>query len=67
MKKIVIENLNKYYNKGTKNEIHVINNTTLEFESTGLVCLLGESGSGKTTLLNVMSGIDKYASGTNQE
>lgn len=64
MKKIVIENLNKYYNKGTKNEIHVINNTTLSFESTGLVCLLGESGSGKTTLLNVMSGIDKYASGS---
>lgn len=64
MKKIVINNLNKFYNKGSKNEIHVINNTSLEFDSTGFVCLLGESGSGKTTLLNVMSGIDNYVSGS---
>ncbi len=64
MKKIVIENLNKYYNKGTKNELHVINNTSLEFDSCGFVCLLGESGSGKTTLLNVMSGIDSYLKGS---
>lgn len=64
MKKIVINNLNKYYNKGRRNEIHVIDNTSLEFNSTGFVCLLGESGSGKTTLLNVMSGIDSCLSGT---
>lgn len=63
MKKIILENLNKYYHKGTKNEIHVINNTNLEFDEIGLVCLLGESGSGKTTLLNVMSGIDIPQSG----
>ncbi len=63
MKKIVLENLNKYYNKGTKNELHVINNTSLEFDETGFICLLGESGSGKTTLLNVMSGIDTFHSG----
>lgn len=64
MKKIVIKNLNKFYNKGSKNELHVINNTSLEFDSVGFVCLLGESGSGKTTLLNVMSGIDNYLSGS---
>lgn len=64
MKKIVISNLNKYYNKGKRNELHVINNTSLEFDATGFVCLLGESGSGKTTLLNVMSGIDKSLSGS---
>lgn len=63
MKKIVLENLNKYYNKGTKNEIHVINNTSLTFDKVGFVCLLGESGSGKTTLLNVISGIDTFHSG----
>src|SRR5690606_38990519 len=45
------------------NEIHVINNTSLEFKSTGLVCLLGNSGSGKTTLLNVIGGLDKVDSG----
>ena len=63
MSKIVIKNLHKYYNKNRKNEVHVINDTSLEFENSGLVCLLGESGSGKTTLLNVLSGIDNYDSG----
>ena len=48
---IKIRNLNKYYHKGKSNEIHVIDNTSLTLENTGLVCILGESGSGKTTLI----------------
>ena len=57
---IKLINIDKYFNKRKSNEIHVINNTTLELPSTGLVCLLGASGSGKTTLLNVIGGLDKY-------
>jgi ABC-type lipoprotein export system ATPase subunit len=60
---IKIENANKYFNKGKKNEIHVINNTSLEFDKTGLVALLGHSGSGKTTLLNSIGGLDKINKG----
>lgn len=60
---IKINNLHKYFNKRKSNEIHVINNTTLEFQTSGLVCLLGNSGSGKTTLLNVIGGLDKVDSG----
>ncbi len=60
---IVAKNLNKYFNRHTKNEIHVINDTSISFNGSGLVCILGESGSGKTTLLNVLSGIDKANSG----
>ena len=60
---IRIENVNKYFNKRKKNEIHVINNTTLSFDKTGLVALLGPSGCGKTTLLNVIGGLDKVKSG----
>ncbi len=60
---IKLENLNKYYNRHKKNEIHVINNTSLELESTGLVALLGPSGCGKTTLLNAIGGLDKVTSG----
>ncbi len=56
---IRLNKINKYFNRRKANEIHVINNTTLEFPSTGLVCLLGASGSGKTTLLNVIGGLDK--------
>jgi len=55
--------MNKYFNKKKTNEIHVINNTTLEFPDKGLVCILGPSGSGKTTLLNIIGGLDKIDSG----
>ena len=60
---IKIEKVNKYFNKHKKSEIHIINNTSLEFGNTGLVAILGKSGSGKTTLLNVIGGLDKVSSG----
>lgn len=61
---IKVSGLNKYYNKGKSNELHVINNTTIELPDTGLICILGESGSGKTTLMNTISGLDDFESGT---
>ena len=60
---IRIENLNKYYNKGRKNQIHVINNTNLSLPDKGLIALLGPSGCGKTTLLNAIGGLDKVNTG----
>ena len=60
---IKVKGLNKFYNKNKSNELHVINDVTLELPSQGLVSFLGASGSGKTTLLNVIGGLDK-ASGT---
>ena len=60
---ITLENVNKYFNKGKKNAIHVINNTSLTLEDTGLVALLGPSGCGKTTLLNAIGGLDKVNKG----
>lgn len=61
---LTIKNLNKYFNKGKKNELHVINNTSLTLEDNGLIALLGPSGCGKTTLLNCIGGLDKVKSGT---
>ena len=61
---IEIKNLNKYFNKGKKNEIHAINNTSLTLPDSGLVALLGESGCGKTTMLNAIGGLDKVKSGS---
>ena len=61
---IKIDNVNKYYNKGRSNQIHVINETTIELPDAGIFCLLGPSGCGKTTLLNAIGGLDKVDSGT---
>lgn len=60
---IRLEKVNKFFNRGKKNQIHVINDTTLELADTGLVALLGPSGSGKTTLLNAIGGLDRIDSG----
>ena len=60
---ITIKKLNKFYNRGKKNEIHVINDTSLELPDNGLIALLGPSGCGKTTLLNTIGGLDKPNSG----
>jgi len=60
---ISLSHLQKYYNKGKLNEIHVIDDTSIEFPETGLVAITGPSGCGKTTLLNIVGGLDKYESG----
>lgn len=60
---IKLEKVNKYFNHRRKNEIHIINNTSLTLGDNGLVAILGQSGSGKTTLLNVIGGLDKVNSG----
>lgn len=60
---IQLHNVQKYYNKNKSNELHVLKNVSLEFETKGLVVLLGPSGSGKTTLLNVLGGLDSTHSG----
>lgn len=61
---IKLTKLNKYFNRGKTNEIHVINNTSITFPEKGLVALTGPSGCGKTTLLNVIGGLDKFSSGS---
>lgn len=60
---IKLINVNKYFNRHRKSEIHVIDNTSLELPDNGLVTFLGESGCGKTTLLNAIGGLDKVNKG----
>ena len=60
---IRIQNLHKFFNKGRQNEIHVINDVSLELPEKGLVAVFGKSGCGKTTLLNVIGGLDSFHSG----
>lgn len=60
---IRLDRVNKYFNKGKSNQIHVIDNTSMTLPDKGIVCLLGPSGCGKTTLLNAIGGLDKVNSG----
>lgn len=62
---IKVEKVNKYFNRRKRNQIHIINNTSLELANAGLVAILGQSGSGKTTLLNAIGGLDKVNSRKN--
>ena len=61
---IRLQGIHKYFNKGRQNEIHVINDVSLDLPEKGMVAIFGKSGCGKTTLLNVIGGLDKYAQGT---
>ena len=45
---VKLEKVEKYFNRYKSNQIHAINSTTLKFENTGLVAILGNSGSGKS-------------------
>ncbi|MBR7000999.1 MAG: ABC transporter ATP-binding protein/permease [Lachnospiraceae bacterium] len=61
---IRLEKIQKYFNKGKSNEIHVINDVTLDFPDHGMVAIFGRSGCGKTTMLNVIGGLDKVQKGS---
>ena len=61
---ISIKNLHKFFNKGKQNEIHVINDITLDLPERGMTAIFGKSGCGKTTLLNVIGGLDSFADGS---
>ena len=60
---IKIRGVNKFFNKGRENEIHVVNNLTLELSECGMVAIFGKSGCGKTTLLNLLGGLDTAENG----
>ncbi len=60
---IKLQSLHKFFNKGRQNEIHVINDISLELPDRGMVAIFGKSGCGKTTLLNVIGGLDRVESG----
>lgn len=44
---VTLENVEKYFNRHKRNQIHAIDSTTLELPDKGLVAILGNSGSRK--------------------
>ena len=61
---IVIDRLNKFFNKNKSNQVHALKNVSLELPDCGMVAIFGKSGCGKTTLLNAIGGLDSVQSGS---
>ncbi|QVK18292.1 ATP-binding cassette domain-containing protein [Mycoplasmatota bacterium] len=60
---IEINNLKKIYGSQNNTKVIAINDLNLNFDSRGLVFIVGRSGSGKSTLLNLLGGLDNYDNG----
>ncbi|MDE7326564.1 MAG: ATP-binding cassette domain-containing protein [Lachnospiraceae bacterium] len=60
---IEIKNLNKTYDKKSRNANHVLHDVSLTLPDVGFVCIIGASGCGKTSLLNAVGGLDSFDGG----
>lgn len=60
---IHLENIQKTYNLGTQNALHVLKGINLDIEDGEFVSIMGASGSGKSTLLNILGILDTYDEG----
>lgn len=61
-----LSSVNKEYviSRNNNIKVHALSNINLEFDTHGLVAIIGKSGSGKTTLLNMIGMMDTPTSGT---
>ncbi len=59
---IKVEHLHRIYHLGGE-DIHAINDVSLELFSGQMSAIVGRSGSGKTTLLNLIAGLDEPTEG----
>lgn len=60
-----INNVTKNFRRGSE-DIHVLQNLSLDVQPGEFLALMGPSGSGKSTLLNLIGGLDRPSTGTVQ-
>ncbi|WP_136796380.1 MULTISPECIES: ABC transporter ATP-binding protein [Desulfosediminicola] len=53
---ISLQNIQKYFHKGSVNEVFALNNINLEIEEGDFITVIGSNGAGKSTLLNCIAG-----------
>jgi putative ABC transport system ATP-binding protein len=59
---IVIRRVSRRYQRGA-DDVHALEDVSLDIDRARFVALMGPSGSGKSTLLNLLSGIDQPSTG----
>ncbi len=57
MQMLEVTHLQKYFNKGTANEVQALIDCSMSIEDGEFVVIIGANGSGKSTLLNLVAGI----------
>lgn len=60
---VSIENVHKYFDKGTEREVHALDDISLVIEDAEFSVITGTSGCGKSTLLNAIGALDTIDSG----
>lgn len=60
---IHIEHITKIYNPG-ENEVHALDDVSLDIQTGEFVAIIGQSGSGKSTLMNMLGCLDTPTFGT---
>jgi putative ABC transport system ATP-binding protein len=53
---ICLENITKYFHKGSVNEVLPLNNISLQVDEGDFITVIGSNGAGKSTLLNCIAG-----------
>ncbi len=63
MSQVVLKQINKDFQNGKKQTLHVLNDINLTIEKGEFLSILGPSGCGKSTVLNLIAGLEKPTSG----